>query len=65
MAVDLSGPLNVPVLQRSSGEIPRRHDALRTTFAVIDDHPVQIVDKPDIFNLPVSDLRNLTRPNVG
>src|SRR5215470_6846181 len=38
-AVDLSGPLNVPVLQRSIAEILSRHEALRTTFAVIDDRP--------------------------
>ncbi|HET9712244.1 MAG TPA: amino acid adenylation domain-containing protein, partial [Pyrinomonadaceae bacterium] len=37
----------------------RRHDALRTTFAVIDDRPVQVINEPDIFNLPVSDLQEL------
>src|SRR5829696_4705940 len=45
VAVNLSGPLNVPVLQQSMGEILRRHEVLRTTFAVIDGRPVQVVDK--------------------
>ena len=59
VALSLSGPLNGPVLRRSMGEILRRHDALRTTFAVIDDRPVQVINKRDIFNLPVSDLQEL------
>src|SRR5215213_10331320 len=37
VALSLSGPLNGQVLQRSMGKIMRRHDALRTTFAMIDD----------------------------
>ena len=59
MGVTLSGPLNVPVLQRSIAEIVRRHEALRTTFAVIDDHPVQVINKNAIFKLPVHDLQEL------
>jgi amino acid adenylation domain-containing protein len=59
MGVELLGPLNVPVLQRSIAEILRRHEALRTTFAVIDDRPVQVVNKNAIFKLRVNDLREL------
>lgn len=59
MGVELLGPLNVPVLQRSIAEILRRHDALRTTFAVIDDRPVQIINKNVVFKLPVHDLKEL------
>ena len=57
--VNLSGPLNVPVLQRSLGEILRRHEALRTTFAVIADRPVQLINKLSDFKLPLSDLQEL------
>jgi surfactin family lipopeptide synthetase A len=57
--VELSGPLNVPVLQRSIAEILRRHEALRTTFAVIDDRPVQVINKGAVFKLPVHDLQEL------
>src|SRR5215207_633364 len=58
-AVELSGPLNVPVLQRTIGEILRRHGALRTTFAVIDGRPVQVINKPCLFKLPVRDLQKI------
>src|ERR1051325_2446491 len=58
-AVNLSGPLNVPVLQRSMGEILRRHEILRTTFTVIDDRPVQAINKNVVFKLPVNDLQEL------
>jgi amino acid adenylation domain-containing protein len=57
--VELLGPLNVPVLQRSIAEILRRHEALRTTFTVIDDRPVQVINKNAIFKLPVNDLQEL------
>jgi len=57
--VELLGPLNVPVLLRSIAEILRRHEALRTTFAVIDDHPVQVINENAIFKLPVNDLQAL------
>ena len=59
VALSLAGSLNVAVLQRSMGEIMRRHDALRTTFAVIDDRPVQVINEPGIFKLSVSDLQEL------
>jgi amino acid adenylation domain-containing protein len=58
-AVSLSGPLNAPVLERSMGKILRRHEALRTTFAVIDDRPVQLINEAADFKLPVSDLQGL------
>src|SRR3989440_3889590 len=58
-AVSLSGPLNVPVLERSMGEILRRHEALRTTFAVLDDQPVQLINEAADFKLPLSDLQGL------
>src|SRR5947209_4394544 len=58
-AMSLSGPLNVSVLRRSMGEILRRHEALRTTFAVVDDRPVQIINEAAGFKLPVSDLQEL------
>ena len=58
-AVRLSGPLNLPVLQRSIGEIVRRHEILRTTFAWIDGRPVQVIHKPSGFKLPVTHLHEI------
>jgi aspartate racemase len=37
------GPMDVPTLRRALAEVIRRHEAWRTTFRVVDGHPVQIV----------------------
>src|SRR5659263_82235 len=42
-ALSLSGPLDVDALERSLDEILRRHEALRTTFPLIDGNPVQVI----------------------
>ncbi|HYO16637.1 MAG TPA: non-ribosomal peptide synthase/polyketide synthase [Thermoanaerobaculia bacterium] len=59
-AVRLRGRLDVAALARSIGEIVRRHEALRTVFATVDDRPVQVVRPavdPATWELPVIDLR--------
>lgn len=42
-AFRLSGPLDTAALQRTFDEIVRRHEALRTTFAMTEGHPAQII----------------------
>ncbi|HVR95316.1 MAG TPA: amino acid adenylation domain-containing protein, partial [Thermoanaerobaculia bacterium] len=42
-AVRLEGRLDVPVLAASLGEVVRRHESLRTVFAVAQGEPVQVV----------------------
>ena len=42
-SVRLHGPLNKMALRWAVGELVRRHDALRTTFAQVDGQPRQIV----------------------
>lgn len=42
-AVRLSGPLNVPALERGLNEIIRRHETLRTNFVAVDGSPVQVI----------------------
>ena len=61
MAVRLRGSLNVPVLNRVINEIIRRHESLRTTFATIDNKPVQIIHPK--MQLPVlfTDFSNFTK----
>ena len=60
VTVHRHGPLNVAVLERCLAEIIRRHEVLRTTFATVDGHPVQVVHSaPEKFSLPVVDLRSL------
>jgi surfactin synthase thioesterase subunit len=53
--VALRGDLNVPALERSLGEIIRRHEILRTTFPMEDGEPVQCIHEPAPVALPVVD----------
>jgi surfactin family lipopeptide synthetase A len=57
------GPLDQEVLERSFGEIIRRHETLRTTFAVEDGSPAQIIAEHHEMELPVTDLSGLTGQN--
>jgi hypothetical protein len=54
--VRLAGTLNADALEKSLGEIVRRHEVLRTTFAWVDDNPVQVIAAPAAFRLPLVDL---------
>jgi amino acid adenylation domain-containing protein len=56
-AVRFRGPLDVDALRRSLREVVRRHEALRTTFAVRGGAPVQAVAAELRLELPVIDLR--------
>ncbi len=53
--------------RRAFNEIVRRHEAWRTTFDTVDGEPVQVVQPPPSFDLPVLDLSHLTpsRPSAG
>jgi amino acid adenylation domain-containing protein len=55
----LDGALDVAALERALGEIVRRHEALRTTFAESDGSPVQVIAPFAGFTLPVEDLSGL------
>ncbi len=59
----LSGPLHEEALERSLGEILRRHEALRTTFRMVAGQPVQIVSPVRPLRLPVVDLTRLPGPD--
>jgi non-ribosomal peptide synthetase component F/alpha-ketoglutarate-dependent taurine dioxygenase len=43
IALDLDGPVDVPTLERTIGEIVRRHETLRTTLASRGGHGVQVI----------------------
>ena len=58
-AVRLKGPLNEVALKQSLDEIVRRHEALRTTFAIVDGRPVQIIAPTLTLALPIVDLQEL------
>ncbi|HEU0052543.1 MAG TPA: amino acid adenylation domain-containing protein, partial [Longimicrobium sp.] len=59
MAWRLGGALDEAALERSLGEIVRRHEALRTTFAEVEGFPVQVIAPFDGFVVPVEDLSGL------
>ncbi len=52
----LRGPLDIGALEHSLGEIVGRHEALRTTFSVVEGEPVQVIAPAASISLPVSDL---------
>lgn len=57
--INLAGTLNVAALERSLGEIFRRHEVCRTNYELKDGEPVQIIRSPGAYTLPVMDLSNL------
>ncbi|HEU4561892.1 MAG TPA: amino acid adenylation domain-containing protein, partial [Longimicrobium sp.] len=57
----LRGTPDVGALERALGEIVRRHEALRTTFADVDGSPVQVITPFGGFVLPVEDLSDLSQ----
>ncbi|WP_266160111.1 SDR family NAD(P)-dependent oxidoreductase, partial [Dyella silvatica] len=58
-AVRLSGQLEVDALARTLNEIVRRHEALRTSFVVVNDEPVQVVAAASRLALQLTDLSHL------
>ena len=55
----LSGPLDVPVLERALASLAQRHEALRTTFTSNAGEPVQVIHPSVSMSLPVADLRGV------
>ena len=58
-AVRLRGKLNVRALERSVDAIVERHESLRTTFAMVDGEPVQVISPRSNVKLAVADLRDI------
>ncbi|HEY4817347.1 MAG TPA: condensation domain-containing protein [Candidatus Acidoferrum sp.] len=56
------GPLDLSILERSLNEIIRRHEILRTSFALIEGTLVQIVHAEAMVFLPVDDLSHRPTP---
>ncbi|HEY0782444.1 MAG TPA: condensation domain-containing protein, partial [Thermoanaerobaculia bacterium] len=62
VALRIRGPLRPAVLAASLGEVVRRHEALRTVFVSVEGEPVQVIQAPAPFPLPVVDLAALPEP---
>jgi len=59
LALHLSGELDEVALERSFAELVRRHESLRTRFAVHDGVPHQLIDPPTSFVLGRIDLSQI------
>lgn len=51
--IRMAGQLDIAALERSLGEVLRRHEPLRMVFATVDGQPVQVVTPYRQFRLPV------------
>jgi amino acid adenylation domain-containing protein len=59
IAIRLTGRLDAGALERSINEIVRRHEALRTSFTIIEGKPRQVIDPLQAVHLPVFDYSEL------
>ena len=64
-AVRLAGRLDVEALEQAFGEIVRRHEALRTTFSVVDEQPTQVIEDAAPVRLRRVDLSALSEARSG
>ncbi|HET6764330.1 MAG TPA: amino acid adenylation domain-containing protein, partial [Longimicrobiaceae bacterium] len=61
----LPGAVDDAVLERTLGEIVRRHEALRTTFTEVDGQPMQVIHPAGGFRMEVVDLRGVAEDARG
>lgn len=57
--VQMSGPLDVPVFREALENLVTRHEGLRTTFALKDGQPIQVINLPGKLTIPIVDLKSL------
>jgi len=60
-AIRLTGLLDMAALERGINEIVKRHEILRTSFAIVDNECVQVVARELVVSLAFDDLRALRR----
>jgi aspartate racemase len=60
MAYRFTGRLHVSALEQSLNEIVQRHESLRTTFAIVDGQPAQLIAPALTLSLPLTDLTHLS-----
>jgi len=60
VAYRLNGPLDVVALENSFNEVIRRHEVLRTTFALNDGEPLQVIHQACRITIRVTELDLMT-----
>ena len=64
-AMEIEGPLQVAALTSALNALVARHEVLRTTFAVENGVPYQVVTPERLISLPVVDLAHLNGAPLG
>ncbi|GFJ83719.1 MupA/Atu3671 family FMN-dependent luciferase-like monooxygenase [Phytohabitans houttuyneae] len=62
LGYDITGPLDVPALERALTEAVRRHEILRAAFREADGTPRQVILPPPTVPVPVVDLTASAHP---
>jgi len=65
IAVQLTGALHAKALAQSFNELVKRHEVLRTSFADVDGHPVQLIHPSLDLPLSVVDVPALHSPSLS
>jgi len=63
-SIRIIGSLSVTALEQSINEIIRRHEAIRTTFVMVEGVPMQAIAPKLTITLPVVDLQGLLETEV-
>ena len=62
MALRLTGALDVDALRKTFSRLVARHESLRTSFALIDGEPMQMIQPARPCAIPLIDLSDLPEP---
>ncbi len=65
LAYKLTGALDVDCLSRSLREIIRSHEVLRTSFQMLDNQPVQIIDEDAELDLKIAELADIPGGDIN
>lgn len=65
LAMQISGVLNAPALQRTINAVVARHEILRTTFVAVSGEPVQRISEASSVAMSTIDISHLTESERG
>ena len=59
-AVELTGSLDVQILQQALDAIVSHHEIIRTNYLTVDDNPIQAINPPAPVKLEIVDLQQIS-----